>query len=213
MKKMLLTSLFFFGVVGILNAATTINYNHTIDSSGNLTTAVAGALVETFDSSSWTWSGTGSIVSGSSGGNYAAPFNNSLMDNPDATNYLAVRAGESYQATFDDKTYTYFGLFWGSVDEYNSISFYNNGVEVATFTGSSVLSGNKANGNQSSPTTNQYINFYGLSAFDTVKLSSSQNAFEADNLAVGNPVPVPAAVWLFGSGLVGLVGFRRRAKK
>lgn len=28
-----------------------------------------------------------------------------------------------------------------------------------------------------------------------------------------NPVPVPAAVWLLGSGLIGLVGLRRRFKK
>ena len=28
-----------------------------------------------------------------------------------------------------------------------------------------------------------------------------------------SPVPVPAAVWLLGSGLIGLVGFRRRNKK
>ena len=27
------------------------------------------------------------------------------------------------------------------------------------------------------------------------------------------PVPVPAAVWLFGSGLLGLVGLARRKKK
>jgi hypothetical protein len=29
----------------------------------------------------------------------------------------------------------------------------------------------------------------------------------------GTPVPVPAAVWLFSSGLVGLVGLRRKLKK
>lgn len=29
----------------------------------------------------------------------------------------------------------------------------------------------------------------------------------------GNPVPVPAAILLLGSGLVGLTGFRRKLKK
>lgn len=33
-----------------------------------------------------------------------------------------------------------------------------------------------------------------------------------DNIVVGAPVPVPAAVWLFGSALAGLV-FRRRARQ
>lgn len=28
-----------------------------------------------------------------------------------------------------------------------------------------------------------------------------------------NPVPIPAAVWLLGTGLLGLVGFRRKIKK
>ena len=32
-----------------------------------------------------------------------------------------------------------------------------------------------------------------------------------DNLSF-NPVPVPAAAWLFGSGLVGLIGVGRRRK-
>jgi hypothetical protein len=30
-----------------------------------------------------------------------------------------------------------------------------------------------------------------------------------DDLEV-NPVPIPAAVWLLGSGLLGLIGIRRR---
>mgnify|MGYP000622033934 CR=1 FL=1 len=33
------------------------------------------------------------------------------------------------------------------------------------------------------------------------------------NFTPGAPVPVPAAVWLFGSGLLGLVGIARRKKK
>ena len=44
--------------------------------------------------------------------------------------------------------------------------------------------------------------------------------FDADGTALGtgyagngNPVPIPAAVWLLGSGLLGLVGIRRRFKK
>jgi hypothetical protein len=47
-----------------------------------------------------------------------------------------------------------------------------------------------------------------------------QGQFEASNLdALNNiyakfaPVPVPAAVWLFGSGLIGLVAVRKRFKK
>ena len=32
-----------------------------------------------------------------------------------------------------------------------------------------------------------------------------------DNVSV-SAVPVPAAVWLFGSGLIGLAGFARRKK-
>ena len=40
---------------------------------------------------------------------------------------------------------------------------------------------------------------------------SSYGYFGADNIEVtGNQVPVPAAVWLLGSGLLGLIGIRRK---
>ena len=33
-----------------------------------------------------------------------------------------------------------------------------------------------------------------------------------DEVRFGTVVPVPAAVWLFGSGLIGLIGIARRKK-
>lgn len=38
-------------------------------------------------------------------------------------------------------------------------------------------------------------------------------AVHSGDVGATSPVPVPAAVWLFGSGLVGLIGFARRRKK
>ena len=47
--------------------------------------------------------------------------------------------------------------------------------------------------------------------FDSITLSSVQAEylFNVDDISVA-PVPVPAAVWLFGSGLLCLVGFSRK---
>lgn len=42
-------------------------------------------------------------------------------------------------------------------------------------------------------------------------VSDYDGYFMVDNIEItGNPVPVPAAVWLLGSGLLGLVGLRKR---
>ena len=68
-----------------------------------------------------------------------------------------------------------------------------------------------------------YASTYGWTAFDTfnyVKLvdkgtndyASQFSGADIDAIAGGpiTPVPIPGAVWLFGSGLAGLLGIRRR---
>lgn len=46
----------------------------------------------------------------------------------------------------------------------------------------------------------------------TGTFGSSQELSKIQILAGGSPVPVPAAIWLFGSGLLGMVGIARRKK-
>jgi hypothetical protein len=62
---------------------------------------------------------------------------------------------------------------------------------------------------------NNEVHFFGvvdtLQAFSTDTLFSTkpQDALHIDRIQY-SPVPIPAAVWLFGSGLLGLIEFARR---
>ena len=49
-------------------------------------------------------------------------------------------------------------------------------------------------------------------AFVTMFFSDNAIATATVTTMTVNPVPIPAAVWLFGSGLIGLIGIARRKK-
>ena len=51
----------------------------------------------------------------------------------DTTNYMSIQGGRSETLTFSG-TQNKFGLFWGSIDSYNSIAFYSGNSATAFLT-------------------------------------------------------------------------------
>ena len=153
------------------------------------------------------FTGDGQAVQGSQSGVYAAPYlsngNGTLFgdpnNGPDTTTYLSTGTGSVTLALPGEEKYV--GLLWGSVDNYNTLSLYDGLTLVGTITGTDVTA--DANGDQGINGT-FYVNITSTESFNTVVATSSQNAFEFDNVAF-NPsaVPEPSSFIL---GLVGMMG-------
>ena len=119
-------------------------------------------------------------------GLYATPFG-------DTTNYMAVLGGGSEEIAYSGSKNS-FGLYWGSVDTYNSLTFYSGDNLVATITGADVDPPISANGGQTDYASNAYVLITGLPQFDRVFASSSSNSFEFDNVVAGGTSELPSSV-------------------
>ena len=143
---------------------------------GTFTDSTLGAV--------FTSSGDAGIVHGSSSVT-AAPFFGPLPGHADATNYLSIGAHGSETITFAGEQNA-FGLYWGSVDPFNTVDFYNGTHLVASYTGAEIVP-LLSNGGQGSFASNGYVEFSDLAPFNKVVLATGgSNAFEIDNISAGN---------------------------
>jgi hypothetical protein len=151
------------------------------------------------------------FISGSNG----APFGDPQANGRDGTQYLTTGIGEVTLQL--DGPNQYFGLLWGSVDDYNTLSFYNGATLLFSFSGHDVDP--LATGNQGAAGT-FYVNINSDTSFDRVVASSTQYGFEFDNVTLAvnphspiniSPIPEPEsyAMLLAGLAMVGAMVRRR----
>jgi hypothetical protein len=211
-KRVLALSL--IGLLSTAAQAATTNYSNR----AAFEAAISGATTETFDSYSVDTSFAGTPVNigdfsvvttgtstSTSGYNYidVVPLATSESD-VNGTNDLRIYTNSSSSFTIQFNTaITSLGFDWANLnDSSHRTDLYIDGVLT-----------NVLDTTFSYPETG-FVGFISDIAFTTIEFRGLQNdVFGLDNITyASHPVPVPAAVWLFGSGLFGLVGFSKKRK-
>ena len=153
------------------------------------------------------YSGAGWVLPSSVPGMAAAPAGD---DTPFLSVAFPASSGIETLTIAAGQSYNYFGLYWGSIDDYNWLKFYSGDEVVATITGLDVIAAGTALGDQIAPGANRYVNFLlNGGTYDKIEFGTSNFAFESDNHALAS-VPEPGTFALFGAGLAAIGVMRKR---
>lgn len=137
------------------------------------------------------------------------------------SNWIYSGNGSTITIAFDHPT-SDFGLLWGSIDQPNTVTFYNGATAIASYTGTQLVDYGLGAAYYGAP--GSFVNWAaeGLAEdFTSVQLSDGGACcFEVDNFATNTPtttssVPEPAtlSIMLGGAALAGLGAIRRRKRK
>jgi hypothetical protein len=125
------------------------------------------------------FTGTAGVYHGAVNSIAAPPW---TQTGADTANYLAAEPSGSVTFTYSSDQ-KYFGLLWGSVDNYNTLNFYEGNTLVDQISGSQIAA--NANGDQTA--NGSYfvnVNFNGSTAYNRVVATDTTNpAFEFDSVA------------------------------
>lgn len=135
----------------------------------------------------------------------------------DTTPYLAAPGqGTSGSALLDlGAAYRNLSFYWGSIDAYNSVQFFSGtngtGASLGMFAGNEIPAA-PANGDEGSALNNRRVFFnFGSDTAQSVRFTSSNIAFELDDIAASVPEPSTWATLIAGMSLVGM-SMRRRER-
>lgn len=140
----------------------------------------------------------------------------------DATNYFATPGSAADlpgTATIDfagyidaNRALRSLSFYWGSIDSYNTLEALDrDGNVITTIVGNDV--NNPASGNQTDSVSNRrlFLRFSDTDNFGSLRLTSTQRAFEIDDIGV-SAVPEPSTWGMLVAGL-GFVGFATRRRR